>query len=243
MQRLFSLAYFQYKRRFEDPFFNLTRRHPEFFSGGHVIDVGANIGYTASVFASAIDNRFKVWAFEPQGENFRRLESTIATNSLADRVEPIQSAVGDAVGETEIAVNALHPGDHRISDGAAGSDTERVKMTTVDDFVRSRSISPVAFIKIDVQGYEQKVCRGMAETLAANPAAVVVVEYLPASLREYGSSPRELMEFFSSRGYQAYRLAQNGMLHPFDMAAPPEKLPPPGYIDLLLIRLRSDSQS
>jgi hypothetical protein len=29
----FSLAYFQYKRRFEDPFFNLTRRHPEFFLG------------------------------------------------------------------------------------------------------------------------------------------------------------------------------------------------------------------
>jgi hypothetical protein len=43
-QRLFGRAYFTYKRRLEDPFHALTRRHPQFFMGGHAIDIGANIG-------------------------------------------------------------------------------------------------------------------------------------------------------------------------------------------------------
>ena len=69
-RRAYERVYAQYKRHVEDPFYNLTRRHPEFFTGGHIIDVGANIGYTAGVFATVIQPGFRVWAFEPSSENF-----------------------------------------------------------------------------------------------------------------------------------------------------------------------------
>src|SRR2546430_16632021 len=74
---LFSRAYFAYKRR-EDPHARLIRAHPELFRGGNVIDVGANIGYTAVLFARAIDDPFKVFALEPEQENFQRLERKLA---------------------------------------------------------------------------------------------------------------------------------------------------------------------
>lgn len=239
-RRLFNRAYFAYKRRLEDPFHALTQLHPEFFKGGNVIDVGANIGYTASVFAAAVQPPFRVWAFEPGSENFLRLEATIADNRLEPRVTAIRSAVGDTVGKSTLALNEFHPGDHQINEGNArridGERLEEVELTTVDEAVRVRAIVPVAFIKVDVQGYELRVCKGMARTLEENPSAIVVVEYSPASLREYDVEPRELTRFFADRGYEGYRLTQRGMLEPIDATNPPQELPGSGYMDVLFAR-------
>jgi FkbM family methyltransferase len=239
-RRLFNRAYFAYKRRLEDPFYALTQLHPEFFRGGHVIDVGANIGYTASVFAAAIEPPFRVWAFEPGSENFRQLESTIADNGLGPRVTAIRSAVGDTTGKSTLAINEFHPGDHQINEGSGGQigneRLEEVEVTTVDEAVRTREITAVAFIKVDVQGYELRVCKGMARTLEKNPSAIVVVEYSPAALREYGADPRELTRFFAERGYVGYRLTQRGMLEQIDAANPPQELPGSGYMDILFAR-------
>ena len=109
-------------------------------------------------------------------------------------------------------------------------------MTSVDEAVQARDIFPVAFIKVDVQGYELRVCHGMSRTLEVNPAAVVVMEYCPAALRQYGAQPRALTDFFLNRGYAAYRVTQRGTLEPLDSVNPPEHLPPPGYMDILFAR-------
>ena len=147
-QRLFNRAYFAYKRRVEDPFHGLTQRHPEFFRDGHAIDVGANLGYTASVFANAIEPQFQVWAFEPGSENFRRLRGTIADFGLESRITAIRSAVGDSVGRVTLAINEYHPADHRVSEGStmlqSEARLEQVDITTIDQVVRTRNISPIA---------------------------------------------------------------------------------------------------
>ena len=49
-RRAFVGSYFLYKRWLEDPFAALVRLRPGLFRGGHVLDVGANVGYTAAVF-------------------------------------------------------------------------------------------------------------------------------------------------------------------------------------------------
>ena len=51
-RRLFKSAYFLYKRYIEDDLRDLLRPIPP-FSGGNVLDIGANIGYTAAVLARA----------------------------------------------------------------------------------------------------------------------------------------------------------------------------------------------
>jgi FkbM family methyltransferase len=236
-KRIFNLVYFAYKRHLEDPFQNLANRHPELFKGGHVIDVGANIGYTASVFARALDAGFRVWAFEPSSANFSQLETTVADQHLELLITPIHAAVGERVGLIDLRINETHPGDHRVDDdgvgGLAGAPIEKVQLTSIDEAVRAHRIAPIAFIKVDVQGYELSVCRGMTITLAANPRAVVVVEYSPLSLRALGADPHDLALFFTLRGYRAYRLTQRGALESVDPSALPTDLPPPGYIDLL----------
>lgn len=95
-RQLFSVAYRAYKRHFEDPFQNLVDRHPEFFRGGDVIDVGANMGYTASVFATAIDAGCHVWAFEPSSANFAQLEIAARNRKMRDRVKANTRSSGRA---------------------------------------------------------------------------------------------------------------------------------------------------
>src|SRR5262245_34873461 len=86
---LFVRTYFAYKR-LGDPFAMLTARRPDLFRGGHILDVGANVGYTAAVFARVVDPGFRVFAFEPERKNFDRLARTTRRPRLNYRVEPIR---------------------------------------------------------------------------------------------------------------------------------------------------------
>jgi FkbM family methyltransferase len=187
-----------------------------------------------------IEPGFRVWAFEPSSENFAQLERSMGHRRLHDVVTTRRAAVADCAGTIDLALNPDHPGDHRVNAFHPGDSergeraVERVPVTTIDVEVRAGGIAPVAFIKIDVQGYELHVCRGMSETLDANPHAAVVVEYAPDLLRQYGVEPAALGQFFSQRGYGAYRVLQQGTL--MAMRDLPDVLPAPGYVDVLFTR-------
>ena len=214
LEWLFVRCYFAYKRIFEDSFARLVRERPELFRGGHVIDAGANVGYTARVFARAVEAPYRVYAFEPDGENFRRLTRF----AKDDRIVPLRSAVGEREGEIELWHNDAHPGDHRVSAGEVVSYSgrkETVPMTTIDAFARTLD-HPIRFIKIDVQGYEPAVLRGMRATLEGD--VVVAVEYAPAHIRALGFDPDEVFEHL--RGFEIERLGDESR----------------GYVDLLCVK-------
>jgi FkbM family methyltransferase len=208
---LFVQSYFAYKRFAEDVFAGLVRERPELFRGGHVIDVGANVGYTARVFARAIEAPYRVYAFEPDATNFRRL--TRFAND--DRIVPIHSAVGAAEGTVELWHNDAHPGDHRIAIGEVDGPTTTVPVTTIDAFAQTLD-HPIRFIKIDVQGYEPAVLRGLRETLRGDVA--VAVEYAPAHIRALGFEPGEVFDLL--RGFRIERLGDESR----------------GYLDLLAVK-------
>jgi FkbM family methyltransferase len=218
-RRAFVGSYFLYKRWLEDPFAALARRRPELFRGGHVLDVGANVGYTASVFAAAIDPGWQVHAFEPEGRNFLVLEEVVARRRLTGRVVPVRAAVGASDGTVELWLNAAHHADHRVLTGALAAglgaraaDRERVTQVTLDGYVRERRLDRVAFVKIDVQGYEREVLRGMARVLATNPEARLALEYAPDQLRLAGFEPAGLLDDLAAQGFRTWRLQRDGAL-------------------------------
>ena len=69
-RRLFKSAYFLYKRNIEDDLEDMVLSFPALVGGGDVLDIGANIGYTAAVLARATKSGRKVYAFEPEPFNF-----------------------------------------------------------------------------------------------------------------------------------------------------------------------------
>jgi FkbM family methyltransferase len=239
---LFENAYFFYKRFWEDPYAALSRRHPEMFKNGHILDVGANLGYTAEIFARRLTPGFQVFAFEPERENFARLMKLVDRKQLDHLIIPVHAAVGAAPGSARLWLNTSSHADHRIETQTFHGDAkdllsaEEVPMESIDQFygkLRMQRESAVSFIKIDVQGYEAEVCRGMSVTLECNPGAVVSLEYCPGMMKQMGFAPDELLTFFRSRGYKLSRLSRAGIPEPIDSDALKKIDAENGYIDVL----------
>ena len=203
----FVRSYFAYKRLVEDVFARLVRERPELFRGGHIVDVGANVGYTARLFARALELPYRVYAFEPDATNFRRL----TRYAKDDRIVPLLSAVGEREGTVELWHNDQHPGDHRV---VTSGGTSIVPITTIDAFARTLD-HPIRFVKIDVQGYEPAVLRGMRETLHGD--VVVALEYAPEMIRESGFASDEIFDLL--QGFDIERLGDESR----------------GYVDLLCV--------
>ena len=235
-RRLFRSAYFLYKGFIEDDLQDLVRARPGLLRGGNVLDVGANIGYTATVLARTLDPAYRVYAFEPEPFNYRMLQQTAAQPQLRDRVIALQCAVGAEDGAIELWRNLRHHADHRVitdefRSAVSGVTGISVPMVSIDRFLE-RNPGPVSFVKIDVQGFELPVCQGMKTTLERNPNLTIVLEYAPSAMRGLGFDPSQLVAFLVDRGFQVYLLRSKGELSP----GIPSGLADSGYVDLLFSR-------
>lgn len=216
-QNLFIRTYYCYKKYLEDPFYNLTKNYPELFVNGNIIDVGANIGYTTIVFSNAIDKLFKVYAFEPHPVIFDNMELMVSKYSNSANIFRVNSAIGDIEGEIQLFHNAQHHGDHQIltnvlKDNIKVTKVYDVPITSIDAFVEKNNIDQVCFVKIDVQGYEQKVISGMSKTLVDNPNISIALEYEPIGMSKLGFDPDELLYWVGSSGFNIYLVESSGKL-------------------------------
>jgi len=229
-RRAFTGAYFLYKRFVEDPYAELARTHPEVFSGGHVIDVGANIGYTAMLFAAAADAQAKVYAFEPDPDNFASLSELVTRRGLQHKILPIQAAAGEIDGKVQLWRNPSSHADRRIWTQSLSKtiDPARAKVADVPLINLDRFLAgfePVCFVKIDVQGYELPVCLGLKYSMERWLDLKIAFEYDPVMIADHGFEPRVLLELFWSRGFFVYDIRQGGSLEllpqgDFGIAAP-----------------------
>src|SRR5207249_1406142 len=73
------------KRFLEDPYAGLVANRPDLFRGGHILDVGANVGYDTVLFAKALSPGARVIALEPERENCRRLQGVVEGSASSDR--------------------------------------------------------------------------------------------------------------------------------------------------------------
>ena len=234
-QWLFQRAYFAYKRHLEDPYQALLRRFPDLLRSGNILDVGANIGYTSLLFSQAIDAPFKVYAFEPDEFNFRLLQRAAQSRTARQRIQPSQCAVGDRDGSVELWVNPRHHGDHRIRTDSltVTGPAVQVSIISLDSFVAGQQLPfPVRFIKVDVQGYELAVCRGMERTLAENPGALIALEYMPSAIRDLGFEPLDLLHWIGAQQFIVYVVERGAVLR----ETPPDRIVTERYVDLLLTR-------
>jgi FkbM family methyltransferase len=239
IRRAYVFAYFQYKKLFEDPFWNLAKRQPHIFRNGDILDIGANIGYTACVFARAIKKGSTVFAFEPDQLSYNILNEVVGRKGLSATIEIINTAVGNSNGYVKFWHNTRHPADHRVA-------TERFKelrpdnakfstipVITIDSFVANRGLQNISFIKIDVQGYELAVCEGMTNTLERFPDLCVCLEYCPNAMAELGFEPSKLLDFFRINGYKLYTLQSGNPKLLDDSISIQETLKDVDYADLL----------
>jgi len=245
-QSTFLSSYFVYKKYFEDATAKLIKNYPLLFQNGHILDIGANIGYTSYVFSKALTPPYQVFAFEPEERNVKILKKAASTYRFVDSLVITAAAVGDKEGIIELWRNESHHADHRVLTDElrkqlTGSiETQKTPIVTIDSFLKTQHANqPIAFIKIDVQGYELAVCEGMQNTLASNPDCVVGLEYCPSIMEALGYRTEDLIQFFQNRNYLLYRINKNGSLKLLDPNTDPDIKQGKnfaGYFDILCSR-------
>ena len=136
--------------------------------GGTFLDVGANVGNHA-LYAALVLGADKVIACEPQEEAARILETNAALNRVADRIELHRVGLSDSTGNAGLQLQSNNLGATRLTVGAGG-----IELVTGDTLVGAQ---PIGFIKIDTEGFELPVLRGLAGTIARDhPPLFVEVE-------------------------------------------------------------------
>jgi len=237
---VFRKSYFAYKRLLEDPLIVLIKAVPNVCQQGLIVDVGANLGYTSLLFSQYAALGCDVIAFEPDRANFETLKEVVRGRSS---IVPVWSAVGDEVGEVRFWSNPGHHADSRTvtpefeKELGRGDATYAVPLVSVDAYLeRERPGCAVGLIKIDVQGYEEKVLRGCEATISRNPNIVVAFEFSPDGARELGFMPERQISFFLDRGFKLYSLTRASGLKPFSPYELPRLVADYGYCDLVASR-------
>jgi hypothetical protein len=90
----------------------------------------------------------------------------------------------------------------------------------------------IRLIKIDVQGYELAVCRGMADAITQQTDASVAIEYMPEAMQDLGYDAPSLLNWFWEREFKMYSLGRSGKLTP----GLSDELAQNGYVDLIFSR-------
>jgi FkbM family methyltransferase len=164
--------------------------------GDICIDAGANFGYFSLLMAELAGREGKVLAIEPNSSLCRLLRFTSHVNEYSFRV--IQKALSDESGEITLQVPVDFWGGGTIRPEKVDDHIteERVQTRSFDDLVAEEGLPRVDFIKMDCEGVEPLILKGMERTLDRNPQLKMVIEYSPFMYRDRQGFTQYLFERF-----------------------------------------------
>lgn len=148
-----------------------------------LVDIGANVGmYT--VFAAAT-RRVRVYAFEPESQNYALLNRNIVANRLDDRVRAYCLALSNytSLGELHlsefVAGGSCHSLDEPVNHAHAPMKpafTQGCFSTSLDELVADNTVPVPDHIKIDVDGFEPAVVGGAEKSIRSGKVRSLLIE-------------------------------------------------------------------
>ena len=147
-------------------------------AGGVFVDVGANVGTYALALARHVGAGGKVIAIEPHPVTHSRLAFNNAASGFA-QVRLVAAAAGPADGELLIETDGDNLGASHIVSGAPSGKAIKVPSLRLQRILDEAGTAHVDAIKIDVEGFEDRVLTGFfAEAPPALWPRAVVIEHL-----------------------------------------------------------------
>lgn len=147
-------------------------------AGGVFVDVGANVGTYAMVLARHVGAAGKVIAIEPHPITHARLAFNKAASGFS-QVGLVAAAAGPADGELMIETDGDNLGASHIVSGQGSGKAIKVPSLRLQRILDEAGVTHVDALKIDVEGFEDRVLTGF---FAAAPQSLwpraVVIEHL-----------------------------------------------------------------
>src|SRR5437764_1147668 len=183
------------------------------FKGGQVAatKIGANVGLYTALSASIVRNHGRLYAFEGNPRVFESLQRTIVANELYLNPNVVAANV---LVSSESGRGVLHYSANLPSGGTMShiqllggkQHAVEVDMTTIDDFLPLDLA--VDLVKIDVEGHEPMVLRGMEQTIARSPNIRIVTEFTD-SLLAHTVNPADFTNYIRGLGFAICRVLPN----------------------------------
>jgi len=180
-----------------------------------LVDIGANLGLYTAISMHHLDAGGRIVALEPFPQTYEILQKNVAANQTngraCPRVDTFNLAATPEPCRVDLRMNPENRADNRLYRGTYHGKLEQwdslpVKGRPVDDVLSELGIEEVNFVKIDIQGYEQKAISGFQKTLARSQNVILLSEFWPKGLTESGGSPQEYLQMLKNLGFTLYVL-------------------------------------
>lgn len=173
-------------------------------AGDTVIEIGGHIGYITMYLSALVGIKAKLYVLEPGANNLPYLRRN--TRSCPN-VMIIEKGAAEADGELAFYMEDLtgqnnsFVRDYRVlRENARSAELKpkvvetRVPVVAIDSLIKSDSLRP-SFVKVDVEGFEYEVLKGMSATLS---------EIKPGLMIEVTQNPREVLALLAGKGYLCF---------------------------------------
>ena len=175
--------------------------------GGLMVDVGAHVGTLCVPAARRLGPSGHVLALEPTPRTAALLRRSVALNGLDDRVTVLECAAGAEDGRATLGLspvlahNSLVPLDE-------ATDRVEVAVRPLDAVVPPGR--RVDLVKIDGEGFELQVWRGMRRIVAENQDVAVIVEFGPSHIRRAGGTVADWIAELRAPGFTPWEIEEDG---------------------------------
>ena len=214
-------CYFDFAPRYRSMFFGLNsipviRVVLKYVKKGTCfIDVGANVGYISAVAASLVRKKGQVHSFEPVPRYFNKLRGFARLNKDYN-ININQYALGEEIrtSNINIYINKQLIGSNSLLSGLMNpnlvKETIEIEIKRLDDYLFERQIDKISLIKIDVEGFELPVLKGLTRFFDKNRNSLppLIIEVTPAAYPLLGRTLEELDDFMSQYNYQTYNFSE-----------------------------------
>jgi FkbM family methyltransferase len=182
------------------------------------IIAGAHQGFFTVLAASLVGPSGKVFAFEPEMDNFMML---MTNTENFDNIWCFNYALGDKNRKAPFYVNADNDGGHALWDvrkfasnvkTIANPESYQIEVKRLDDVMEDKNLERLKLCLFDVEGAEHSLLKGAINTIVDNTVPYIVCEINNPALEICGTSQKELRSYMEMYGYKMYLLEQGGTI-------------------------------
>lgn len=168
------------------------------------LDIGANIGYYSLIASRQMADDSKIMSFEPDDKNFKLLTKNIKENK-ATKIIKYKLACSDKIGFSALKKSKDNLGDHRL-ENSQNVKFKKIKTTTVDTISQNEKKKP-DIIKIDTQGAEVLIMKGMKNWLSQfSNETVLIFEFWPYGLFQQNHTIKNLISLFKNHSFNYFAI-------------------------------------
>ena len=181
------------------------------FEGMNILDIGANIGYYTAIFSQLVGVNGTVISIEPDEESYKYLSKSIDSFNYKN-VFSFRLAASDTKQKLPLFISKDNRGDNRLYSTNKKRKSIIVECLTIDELLKENKIENLDLIKIDVQGYEPKVLKGMRKIVKSSKELILLSEFWPKGILQAGENPKEFLAMLRKMQFQLFELKKNGSL-------------------------------